>query len=66
MAYKKLNIKIINEYKNNERRLLFVYLKINDTITIVYMYAPNDSKRRIIFLQTVHAVIEEKTRVNLF
>jgi exonuclease III len=57
---KKVEFKLIDEYKDNEGRLLLINVEINNAIyTIINIYAPNNMKKRNSFFKQVDRFINE-------
>ena len=57
---KNVEFKLIDEYKDNEGRLLLINVEINNAIyTIINIYAPNNMKKRNIFFKQVDRFINE-------
>ena len=53
MDKKNVEFKLIDEYKDNEGRLLLINVEINNVIyTIINVYAPNSMKKRNTFFKT--------------
>lgn len=58
---KKLNHKVINEYKDNEGRIIIVNVEIdNNIISLVNIYAPNNEKDRNTFFKKIEEKIENQ------
>jgi exonuclease III len=52
--------KLIDEYKDNEGRLLLINVEINNAIyTIINIYAPNNMNKRNTFFKQVDIFINE-------
>ena len=50
---KNVEFKLIDEYKDNQGRLLLINVEINNAIyTIINIYAPNNMNKRNTFFQT--------------
>ena len=57
---KNVEFKLIDEYKDNEGRLLLINVEINNAIyTIINIYAPNNMKKRNTFFKQVDRFINE-------
>ena len=57
---KNVEFKLIDEYKDNEGRLLLINVKISNAIyTIINMYAPNNMNKRNTFFKQVDRLINE-------
>ena len=57
---KNVEFKLIDEYKDNEGRLLLINVEINNVIyTIINIYAPNNMKKRNTFFKQVDIFINE-------
>ena len=57
---KNVQFKLIDEYKDNEGRLLLINVEINNAIyTIINIYAPNNMNKRNTFFKQVDKFINE-------
>ena len=57
---KNVEFKLIDEYKDNERRLLLINVEISNAIyTIINIYAPNNMNKRNTFFKQVDRLINE-------
>ena len=57
---KNVEFKLIDEYKDNEGRLLLINVEINNAIyTIINIYAPNNMKKRNTVFKQVDRFINE-------
>jgi exonuclease III len=57
---KNVEFKLIDEYKDNEGRLLLINVEINNDIyTIINIYAPNNMNKRNTFFKQVDIFINE-------
>ena len=57
---KNVEFKLIDEYKDNEGRLLLINVEINNAIyTIINIYAPNNTNKRNTFFKQVDRFINE-------
>jgi exonuclease III len=57
---KNIEFKLIDEYKDNEGRLLLINVEINNAIySIINIYAPNNMKKRNTFFKQIDRFINE-------